>query len=78
VELPDVDGAGVLDVEVLRELGEAVPPHPLRMKMNVEIDAKRTILAMALRANCMEPPKNFSESTQAYSGRELSRALSSI
>jgi hypothetical protein len=60
VELPAVDGAAVLD-ELVKELGEAVPPHPLRREMRVEIDANNTMLAMAFRASCMEPSKLFGE-----------------
>jgi hypothetical protein len=77
VELPAVDGAAVLD-ELVKELGDAVPPHPLRREMRIEIDANNTMLAMALRASCMEPSENFSESTQTYSTRVLSGAPTSI
>jgi hypothetical protein len=58
VELPAVDGAAVLD-ELVKALGDAVPPHPLRREMRIELDANNTMLAMALRASCMGPSKKL-------------------
>lgn len=64
--------------ELFGEVGVAVPPHPLRMAMRVEMDANKTTWRALLRANCMKPPKNLSEITQSFALDELSGPPTSI